>query len=179
MRLKPAATVHETRVGAVLFTDLVGFTEFTDAVGDAAALEVLETQMRIVSSVLRDLADARVVKELGDGLMLWFGSAPDGLACATHLLAAIDAARNKGSFPLAVRMGLHYGEAIVRGGDLVGQTVNIAARVADLAGPGELLVSDSALEAADRIPSDLSLKPIGPATVKGVRDPIWLHLLGR
>ncbi len=179
MKLKPGATARETRVGAVLFTDLVGFTEFTDAVGDVAALEVLETQLRLVGSVLDSTPDARIVKDMGDGLMLWFGSAADGLAGAIDLLVAIEAARDEGLFPLAVRMGLHHGEAIARGDDLVGRTVNIAARVADLAGPGELLVSEDALDVAGRLPSDLGLQAIGPAAVKGVRDPIWLHLLTR
>ena len=168
-------TSGEVRVGAVLFTDLVGFTDFTDAVGDAGALQVLDEQTEIVRSVLAGRADARLVKELGDGLMLWFGSAHGGLTCAIALLGAIDIARSRGTFPLAVRMGIHHGQAIARGDDLVGQTVNIAARVAALAGPGELLVSESVLAACDGEAAGVPMQPVGPAVVRGVQEPIWLH----
>lgn len=75
-----------------------------------------------------------------------------------HLsLAAFERARRVDGFALAVRMGLHRGEAIGRGDDFVGQTVNVASRVAALAGPGE------------------ATEAIGPATIRGVSEPIWLH----
>ena len=165
------------RVGSILFTDLVGFTAYNDAMGDAAALKVIDQQRTVVDALLYDRDDARVVKELGDGLMIWFGSAAAGLGFAIELLDAIESARMAGRFPLAVRMGLHHGEAIARGDDLVGQAVNIAARVSDLAGPGELLVSEDALSASDGSGSGVALSPIGPAAVRGVQEPIWLHRL--
>lgn len=162
-------------VGAALFTDLVGFTAYTDSVGDAAAVLVLDHQTEIVGSVLDGNADGRLVKELGDGLMIWFGSADAGLAGAVDLMRAIEDARRGGSFPLAVRMGLHHGEAIERGDDLVGQTINIAARVSALAGPGELLVSDEVMGACADDRGDVPASPIGPVSVKGVSEPVWLQ----
>ena len=162
-------------VGSALFTDLVGFTAFTDSVGDAAALGVLDRQTAIAGSVLAGHGDGRIVKELGDGLMIWFDSAHHGLTGAVSLMAAIERARVEGSFPLAIRMGLHHGEAIERGDDLVGQTINIAARVSALAGPGELLVSDDVVSACGESARTLRLSPIGPVTVKGVLEPVWLQ----
>lgn len=168
------ADTATTCVGAALFTDLVGFTAYTDAVGDGAAVELLDRQTALVGSVLADSA-GRVVKELGDGLMLWFDTADTGLASAVHLMEVIEAARRDGSFSLAVRMGLHHGEAVERGDDLVGQTINIAARVSALAGPGEILVSDDVLEACDPGGINAQLSPIGPVSVKGVSEPVWLQ----
>lgn len=165
-------------VGAALFTDLVGFTEYTDSVGDAAALQVLDSQTTIAHSVIEPRADARLVKELGDGLMLWFEDPGAGLDSAAELLDDLDAAREAGDFPLAVRMGIHYGPAIARGDDLIGQTVNIAARLSDIAGPGELLVSEDVVEALDQ-PTSPPLRPVGPVAVKGVQTPIWVHRLAR
>lgn len=162
-------------VGAALFTDLVGFTEYTDSVGDQAAVGVLDRQTTIARTVVEEHAGARIVKELGDGLMIWFSSADDGLAGAVSFLAAVEHARAEGSFPLAIRMGLHHGEAIIRGDDLVGQTINIAARVSALAGPGELLVSDNVVAACGRVAGGLGLRPVGPVTVKGVQEPVWLQ----
>ncbi len=160
--------------GAVLFSDLVGFTEFNDHAGDRAALQVLEAQTEMAETVVSTRDGARIVKELGDGLMLWFASAADGLMGAVDFSTAADASRRNG-FPLAIRMGLHYGSCIPRGDDLIGQTVNIAARVSDLAGPGELLVSEAVLDYCRESASGVELEPVGPVTVKGVSEPIWLQ----
>ena len=161
-------------VGSALFTDLVGFTAYTDAVGDSAAVGLLDRQAEIVDHVL-EATEGRLVKELGDGLMIWFDAADQSLAGAVRLMQAIEAARRDGSFALAVRMGLHHGEAMQRGDDLVGQTINIAARVADLAGPSELLVSEDVLAACGSDAAGVARSPIGPVTVKGVSEPVWLQ----
>lgn len=169
---RPEATVDPS---AIVFTDLVGFTAFTDAHGDHAALEVLDRQSSIVQAELA--GRGRIVKELGDGLMLWFESGPTGVEAACDVLVAVAAARAATDFPLAVRMGMHLGAVVARGNDYIGQTVNIAARVADLAGPGELLVTEQVVRS---IVGDVRLgafRPVGPTRVKGVGAPIWLHRL--
>jgi adenylate cyclase len=113
------------------------------------------------------------VKELGDGLMIWSPDATAGLEVATDFAAGIRAARQTDGFPLAVRLGVHHGPVIGRGDDVVGQTVNVAARISALAGPGELLVSDEVLAACGT--SAASAQAVGPVNVKGVADPVWLH----
>ncbi len=160
-------------VGAVLFTDLVGFTEFNDTEGDAAALRVLDHQTELMSGIINRRGDARIVKELGDGLMVWFASPLAAVEGGAEMLAGIALLRTTDTFPVAIRMGLHHGEMLARGDDFIGITVNIAARVADLAGPGELLVSEATVDACPERPT-ASLEPVGPALVKGVADPIWL-----
>ena len=156
----------------IVFTDLVGFTEYTDACGDAAALAVLDQQSTIVRPVLAS-GEGRLVKELGDGLMLWFGHPSSALDAAVGMLAAIEDARQGPGFPLGMRIGMHAGELLARGDDFVGQTVNIAARVVDLAGPAELLATDAVVAGA----GESSFQPIGPTRVKGVATPVWLHRL--
>jgi class 3 adenylate cyclase len=163
-----------TRRGAVLFTDLVGFTEFTDSQGDAAAVEVLDEQSTIARDALAG-GVGHVVKELGDGLMLWFDHVALGLRAAGDMLRAVDVARSEQAFPLALRMGMHCGEVVERGADFVGHTVNIASRIAGLAGPGELLVSEQVVEALGT--STEAFRPVGPTRVKGVSAPIWLYRL--
>ena len=164
-------------LGAILFTDLVGFTEFTDGVGDLEALGVLEAQREIVEGVLEDVSGARVVKELGDGLMIWVPSATEGLRTAAEVMSLIEDERTAGDFPLAVRMGMHYGNALARGDDLVGQSVNIAARVSDLAGPGEVLVSEELVGEFSGDLVEFEMHPVGPVRVRGVQTPVWLHRL--
>ena len=70
-----AATMPQTRTvtGTVMFTDIVGFTEFNALRGDEEAFELLALQERIVVAEIS--GNARIVKELGDGLMLWFDDA--------------------------------------------------------------------------------------------------------
>ena len=126
-------------------------------------------------SALSPYPTGRVVKEIGDGLMMAFQSPVEALAAAVSILCCIERARSDGTFPLAMRIGMHHGQAIARGDDLVGQTVNIASRVAALAGPGELLVSDSVVTAHNGHAPAATLSAIGPARVKGVDEPIWLH----
>jgi adenylate cyclase len=161
-------------VGSILFTDLVGFTEFNDVSGDDAALHVLDKQRKLIDAVLNRHPGSRLVKEIGDGLMVWSPSAPAALSSASEFAANIDAARETDAFPLAVRLGIHHGPVHERGDDLIGRTVNLAARIADLAGPSELLVSEEVLAAcpaADR----QNVEPVGSVTVKGVAAPVWLH----
>ncbi|HEX6312597.1 MAG TPA: adenylate/guanylate cyclase domain-containing protein [Acidimicrobiia bacterium] len=160
-----------TGEGAVAFTDIVGFTEFTADRGDAGALVVLDAQDRIVRAALP--TGARIVKELGDGLMLWFPEAAAGLAACLDLREEFEAATTD-DLPLWVRMGMHWGCPTARGEDLVGHDVNIAARIVDVAGPGELLVSEHLCTAIDDEVPGLELEELGPVVMKGIPDPVGL-----
>jgi len=162
-----------TEALSVVFTDLVGFTTYTEERGDAAAVRVLEDTRRIVDRALEG-SDGRVVKEIGDGVMLAFCDASGSIECTARLAAGLRDGFVDGGLPLAARIGLHRGEVVPRGDDLVGHTVNVAARVADVAGPGELLVSDAALSACGPLPR-VRADAVGPVRVRGVREPIWLH----
>lgn len=161
-------------VGSVLFTDLVGFTEFNDARGDDVAIQVLDRQRRVIDGALAEHPGSRLVKELGDGLMVWCASAAAAVGVACRFGAGIGIERDAGVFPLAVRQGIHHGPVSERGDDVVGQTVNIAARISDLAGPSELLVSDEVLAACGGVELG-RVEAIGPVPVRGVSAPVWLH----
>ncbi len=163
---------HNVATDTIVFTDLVGFTEYTDACGDTAALAVLDQQSTILSGALAS-SGGRLVKELGDGLMLWFAHPTSALEVAVSMLAAVERARDQRTFPLGLRVGMHSGDLLARGDDFVGQTVNIAARVVDLAGPAELLATDPVVAEVEAA----SFQPIGPTRVKGVAAPVWLHRL--
>jgi adenylate cyclase len=159
--------------GAVVFTDIVDFTRFNAERGDDAAVELLEQQIGLVREVLPPCA--RVVKELGDGLMLWV---PDAYAAVAACLAvqAKVTDRRAGDDPTFVRIGGHWGSPRRRGDDFVGNVVNLAARIVDLAGAGEVLVSAALLAAAGDIsPLPARTHELGPVYVKGVPDPVALY----
>jgi adenylate cyclase len=165
---RPAAGEVE---GTIVFTDLVGFTEFTATRGDAEALQLLAVQDRLVRAELPDAA--RVVKELGDGLFLWFPHPSAALRCWFTLNRRFDEESSATGLPLWIRVGMHHGRALRRGADLVGHDVNVAARIVDVAAPGEVLVSDS-LRAAVEPGDEICFEELGPVVMKGIPDPIRL-----
>jgi adenylate cyclase len=159
-----------TETGAIVFTDIVGFTHFTQERGDDIALALLERKEKLVRDALPD--SGRVVKELGDGLLLWFGNACDALQTCVALQANFEREATD-DLPLWVRMGLHWGCPRRRGDDIVGHDVNLAARIVELAGPGEVLCSSAAADAAGTVPG-ICFEELGPVFVRGLDEPVPL-----
>jgi adenylate cyclase len=158
--------------GAVVFTDIVGFTEFTAVCGDEEALALLTRQERLVRAALPD--GARIVKDLGDGLLLWFPDVAPALQTCLDLQERFEAEPDEGLGALWVRIGLHWGQPARRGDDLVGHDVNVAARIVDVAGPGEVLVSDAARTRVDEDEGELCFEELGPVVMKGLTEPVRL-----
>jgi adenylate cyclase len=167
------STAVTTVRGAIVFTDLAGFTEFTAIRGDEAALELLSVQDRLVSDLIE--GRGRVVKELGDGLMLWFDDTCHAVEAALALQDRFDERSAKDNLPLWVRIGVHYGQAAQRGSDLVGHDVNVAARVADLAAPGEVLISEAAAERVAAQMEGVWCEEMGPTVMKGLPEPVGIY----
>src|SRR4249919_1890126 len=113
-----ATTGAKVVAGVIVFTDLVGFTEFTAVRGDDAALALLAVQERLVTAALP--RGARIVKELGDGLLLYFPDSASALRTGLTLQEAFEQETAATGLPLWVRMGMHAGHALQRGVDLVG-----------------------------------------------------------
>src|SRR3970040_53462 len=132
-------TPVQTVSGAIVFTDIAGFTEFTALRGDEAALTLLALQERLVRQVMGERG--RIVKELGDGLMLWLETPCQAIDVALALQDHFDREAAAQELPLWVRIGVHYGRPARRGADLVGHDVNLAARIVDPAAPGGVLAS--------------------------------------
>lgn len=158
-----------TLTGCVAFTDLVGFTELTAELGDGYALEVLERQSQVVAMVLPN--DARVIKELGDGLLLWYADACAAVESLMKLRGALEHPAGTQGEPLWLRIGVHWGSPTQRGDDVVGHDVNLASRITELAGPGEVLISEPV---AARVDGDFELDELGPVVMRGIRDPVRL-----
>jgi adenylate cyclase len=132
---------------AILFTDLVGFSAWALEAGDEAALRLLrlvgEAEDRAISK-----NQGFVVKRLGDGAMAVFNEAEPAVLAALELQRSVGEIEVDGHTP-ALRAGVHLGRPRKIGGDYLGVDVNVAARVAEAADAGELLVSDHACERLD------------------------------
>ena len=150
---------------AVLFVDLAEFTPMTEAMGDSAAAEVVERFSDIVRAAT-SAHDGRVLKQIGDEFMLIFPSGAQAVACGRSLVAQAGEERQ---FP-SLRLGAHSGTALYRGGDYVGTTVNIAARVASVAGRGQFLVTQEILKHCQEDDAG----SVGHYDLKGVKEPLEL-----
>lgn len=133
---------------SVVFTDLVGFSAWALQAGDEAALELLRDAGDTVESAFF-ARGGTIVKRLGDGVMAVFAEPADAVAAALDAQEALRRVEVAGHRP-QMRAGVHHGRPRRVGGDYLGVDVNVAARVADQAGAGEVLVSDPTWERIDQ-----------------------------
>lgn len=147
----------------VVFTDLEGFTRFTSREGDDAAIALLAEHQRAVGPIVRSRG-GRVVKRLGDGLMLSFPSPEAAVLAALELVPTAPQ-------PLRMRAGIHCGEVVVTRDDLLGHVVNVAARVAESAKGGEVLVTSAVVSAIGDLDGVSSSRP-RRRSFKGVGEPV-------
>jgi len=154
---------------AIAFADLAGYARLTVEQGDEAAVSTVERFVEAVGASLP--ADARVIKTLGDEVMV-VGPDPAALtAWAVGLQGGTVAGEP------SPRIGIHYGEALYRDGDYFGREVNQAARVVARAGGGEVLVTRPVVELADGT-DGLQFARIGEIQLKGFSEPTELFTVG-
>ena len=156
---------------AICFLDISGYTRLTEERGDRAAAELV-THLSTLVQQAADRHSGKVVKRLGDGVMLHFRDPRNAVVAALEMLEAISAA----SMPPA-HVGVDTGPVVFQGGDYFGRTVNIAARIAEHAEPGQLLVSQEVVDRVDE--SEVAFTPIGSVVLKGVSQPVRLHSVRR
>jgi class 3 adenylate cyclase len=128
------APVSDRVLTTVCFTDIVSSTERAADLGDRKWSELLDAHDRAVRRQLERFR-GREVNTAGDGFVATFDGPGRAIECACAIRASVRA------IGLDVRIGLHTGEVEVRGDDIAGMAVHIAARVAAVAGAGEVLVS--------------------------------------
>jgi adenylate cyclase len=152
---------------AVCFLDLTGYTRLTEERGDEAAAELAETLAALVRRRSQEHA-GRPVKWLGDGVMFYFPDPGEGVLAALDM---VDGVATKALPP--ARVGIDAGPVIFQEGDYYGRTVNIAARIAEYARPGEVLVSQDVVDVAAGTP--VTFTGIGAVELKGVSSALRLH----
>src|SRR5262245_60528642 len=134
-----------TRQTTVLFADVSGSTKLYEAAGDAKALEAISHCIER----LRRSSEAfggRVVKTIGDEVMVLFPSPDAAAGASADMQHAIDAMPMVESTKLGVRIGFQYGPVMQRDDDVFGDTVNLAARLVGQAGKGQIITSSETLE---------------------------------
>jgi adenylate cyclase len=165
------APARERTPPAIAFLDLAGYTALTEEEGDEAAATLAATLATVVGETAR-AHGGEAVKWLGDGVMLHFPEAVGGVLASLDLVERVPE-----TVAVPARSGLHAGPVVFQDGDYFGRTVNVAARIADYARPGEVLVS---AEARDAAPADeVEFREIGPVALKGLRESVRLFAASR
>jgi adenylate cyclase len=159
------------RPAAIVFADLAGYTRLTVEQGDEAAAAFATRLAEIADEVARTHG-GRLVKLLGDGVMLHFPVPADAVGAALALREAVTAA---GLPP--THTGIDAGAVIRRESDFFGRTVNVAARLAAQAGAGEVLVSAAVREAASSAPALAAAVRLEPLHLKGIPEPVTAYRL--
>jgi adenylate cyclase len=146
---------------AIAFADLAGYTRFTEEVGEEEAVSLVERFIDAVTDTLPD--DARVVKTIGDEVMV----VAQDVQALTDWAVGFQRLYRERPTP---RIGVHQGVVLYRDGDYFGREVNLAARVVARARGGEVIVTDSVIEAIKT--SDwLKFEDIGTVKLKGFDEP--------
>ena len=171
--------VGETRkIAAILVADVVGYSRLAGADEDRTL-----SRLRGLRSDLIDPAIAahhgRVVKRTGDGVLVEFRSVVDAVRCAVEMQNGV-IERNAGLPPerrIEFRIGIHLGDVVEEAdGDLMGDGVNIAARLEGIAAPGAICLSEDAYrQVKGRL--DLAVSDLGPTQLKNIADPIRVYSL--
>lgn len=158
----------DSALRAIMFTDIVGSTSMTERLGDARSVEMVRAHDALVRRELKDKG-GRMVKHTGDGIMASFDDTTDSVQCARAIQRAFEAFNLASREKLQIRIGIDVGEPIADSNDLFGSTVQLAARLCQLADPDAIVVS-SAVQ--DRIRDRMALTKLGPHNLKGFPQPV-------
>ncbi|WP_087739358.1 adenylate/guanylate cyclase domain-containing protein [Paraburkholderia piptadeniae] len=158
---------------SVMFADVSRSTELYETVGDMLAFEAIARCIALMKSC-SEASGGRIVKTIGDEVMALFPSAEHAMQAAIDMQLAVSGLPAVAGQPMSLRIGFHHGPVLPdERGDVFGDTVNLAARLTDLASPGQVVTSKDAVEC---LPARLRqmARHLYPIQVRGKRQPTEL-----
>jgi class 3 adenylate cyclase len=166
----------ERRLATILCADVAGYSKMM-AANEERTVQVFRGHREIFESLV-NLHRGRIFNTAGDALLVEFNSAVEAVRCATEIQAALRT-RNEHLAPeekMQFRMGINLGDVIIQGGDLLGDGVNVAARIQTATTPGGICISGSV---HDQIQNKLSLdfKLLGEQTYKNIAKPVRTYTI--
>jgi class 3 adenylate cyclase len=165
----------QRRLAAILAADVVGYSRLMER-DEAGTLATLKDRRRKILVPLVGQHQGRIVKVMGDGVLVEFASAVNAVECAVELQQAM-AATNR-DLPdkdhIVLRIGVNLGDVMVEGSDLYGDGVNVAARLEALADPGGILVSGTTCDYV-RNKVKVDFEDLGPQNLKNIGEPVRIY----
>ncbi len=164
--------MEQTEKLAILFADISGSTQLYETLGNAGARQKVVRCIATMTTGL-DTHGGRLIKTLGDEIMCTFPSAGAALRAACGMQYAVESEKPGGDMPMYIRIGFNYGEVLHEAGDVHGDAVNVAARIAEVARARQILAGQAAIET---LPADLlrNTRHVRRAILKGRHEAIDL-----
>src|SRR5438067_5466564 len=169
----PSDGTEQRKLAAIMFTDMVGYSALAQR-NEALALQLLEEHRGLLRSLFPRF-NGREVKTIGDAFLVEFHSALEAAQCAIEIQRTL-AKRNHdvaAARRIEVRIGIHIGDVVHRGGDVYGDGVNIASRIQAVAGAGGICVSMD-VERQIRNALEARFEKFGTADLKNISLPMDL-----
>lgn len=159
----------------ILFADVVGSSALYKLVGDAAARQLVAESLNAVAQLVA-VHQGKVVKTIGDEIMCYFESPELGVLCAIQIQQRMHQLEKIRGEALAMRVGLHYGAALKEQGDIFGDAVNTASRMAPIANPKQIVTTQATI---DVLPEHLKglAKPFDSVKIKAFARPVKLYII--
>jgi class 3 adenylate cyclase len=167
----PARASEDTATRTFMFTDICDSTALVTTIGDQSWRHLLEWHDRLVDQVIVEHG-GEIMDRAGDGVFAAFDHPVNAVRCAVTLQQRLAAHRVEHGFAPMLRIGVHADRAVPTRGKYTGRGVHLAARVAAIAGPGEIVLTGSTATAAEAI-----LHQRRDVLLKGLRDPVEVGLL--
>jgi TolB-like protein/class 3 adenylate cyclase/Tfp pilus assembly protein PilF len=165
----------QRRLAAILSADVVGYSRLIET-DEGGTLAILKDRRRTILVPLVKRHDGRIVKVMGDGVLVEFASAVNAVTCSVELQKRM--AESNKDLPeerrIVLRIGINLGDVVVDGGDLYGDGVNVAARLQSIAGPGDICVSGSVYDQVKR-KLGFGFDELGPQTIKNISEPVAVY----
>ena len=157
------------KLAAIVFTDIVGFTKLT-AKDQSKASALLKQQRKTFQPIVHDYK-GHWVKEVGDGLIITFDTVTDAVNCCIKLQNT-----SKDIDDLNLRIGIHLGEILIEENDIIGDDVNVAARIEPFSAPGGIAISNKVNDAIIR-EEEFETKYLGKPKLKGVGQEVKVYCI--
>jgi len=165
----------ERKLAAIMFTDIVGFTKI---MGDdeTTALTILENQQSLINPIVEE-HKGTIIKKMGDGFLIEFPSTVEAVECATKMQDSIKSYNTSDdNLEFHIRIGIHLGDIVILGDDILGDGVNIASRIEPLASPDGICITDAVYQSV-KSKLKLDCKRIDEVDLKHIDDKYTIYKL--
>ena len=169
------SNIPKRKLAAIMFTDIVGFSKIMGE-NETKALTILKNQESLVNPLI-DQHNGNIIKKTGDGYLLEFDSSVEAVECAIEMQNSIKSFNtNKENIEFHIRIGIHLGDIVVLGNDILGDGVNIASRIEPLASPDGICLTEAVYQSV-KSKVDIEPRRINEVDLKHIDDKYTIYKL--